>query len=793
MRSSSRRTTKLIGGALFAAAIAATSVATVSTVSADIGDSGGDAFIRVAPTNFAVDYEYQDAPVVQAPGVAVSAASVQIMIPSDWESGDKITLQVQADAAGFAPGSQTNCLSAAQAISFAGPYVVADTAVAGPWTAGLGWQGPDAGTDANTNLFLPDIRTPDVTPSVAPSFNVALTTSPSCGGVGVTDQIEITFNNTATVVSTDVFQISFNNIRYNIGALVNVGPVHVIPFAREAVDAAPGTFLAKEIFSNNNYDTAFVDMWTNNAFVSPVGITTAGTSIVADGYTQPLGTVTLTELAPDALGNGQHWFQLPSMWGLSGTLTVAITGNAGATGFATISGNYVYVTLAGMNALTAGTVVVSGLNGYTYTDGPIVANLIRDERPAGVVFSAGRWPQYLEPDDQTQGGSTFYSDVNYGADPSSTIGVAYPVPSRIGGNDRYETSAKIAANVSSCTEWAVVVSGSSYPDALSANYLAGSLQSFTGYNVPVLLSGTDSIPASIAAYMSAAGVKNVYIVGGTSAVSSAVQTALQATAATKCTGASSINSTNPVPNQKLNVVRLSGADRYATNRAVVNAGSQIGSTNRSFRQLELLQPAKRTAIVATGNSFADALAAGGDAYLGLPLILTDGTSLSANAKGALTDLDITQVIVIGGTAAVSDAVKAEIEAINVDNPATVAVEVMVTGRVNGADRYATATAWADFQSKPCVSAAGFDCGLGWSSAPSSVLLASGTSFADALSGGPLSAGSGRSIILTDPAILSAATQTWLAAHKVNLSYITVLGLGSAVSTGVMNAANSAIS
>ena len=77
-------------------------------------------------------------------GTTSAAASVQLNIPSDWESGDKITLQVQADNNGAADGQQTNCLSAAQSISFASPYVVADVAVSGaminhPTEGGAGW------------------------------------------------------------------------------------------------------------------------------------------------------------------------------------------------------------------------------------------------------------------------------------------------------------------------------------------------------------------------------------------------------------------------------------------------------------------------------------------------------------------------------------------------------------------------------------------------------------------------------------------------------------------------------
>ena len=783
MRNSSRRTTKLIGSALFAAAIAATSVATVSTVSADIGDLGGAGYIRVKPDPAPnTRYEKQTAPVLEAGTNGGAAGSVQILINTEWESGDVITLQVQSDAAGFGAGSQVSCLSAAQSISFAGPYVLADTAVAGPFLFSP-WSFFDFGTSnpGTDNPGASDVPVADITnPSVAPTFTVALTTSPSCLGVGVTDQIEITFSNTGNAVpaNSDQFVITFNNIRYNVGAGVNPGPVHVIPFAREAVDAAPGTYLSKGTFGGNFYSPVVVNMWTNNAYVAPVKITSVPTNIVGDNAYQPLGNITLTELAPDALGNGTHIVCLSTVNEILNPLTLTVTGGGGGTAVST--GTCITVTLAGTNPAAAGTVVISGLVGRASGDGAIVATLLPG--------TGGLWPAYLSPDDQFLGAfggdSTFFSDVNLGANPTSAIGVAFAVPNRIGGNDRYETSAKIAANVDSCGEWAVVVSGTSYPDALSANHLAGALTATTPDDVPVLLVGTDSVPPSVAAYMSAAGVKNVFIVGGTAAVSAAVQTALQATSATKCTGVNANNSTNPVAGQKLNVVRISGADRYATNRAVVNVASDYFNNSANMIQLEFLQPSRHTAIVATGTAFADALAAGPASYDGIPLVLTDGTTLSANAAGALTDNDITQVIIIGGTAAVSDAVKTSIEALGI-----------ITGRISGADRYATATAWADFMAKggPTASVAGaFDGGLGWGT-PDGLLLTSGTNFADALSGGPLGWNWGVPIILTDPAVLSAATQTWLVANKTTLNYVTVLGLGTAVTTSVMNAANAAIS
>jgi len=822
LRSSSRRTTKLIGGALFAAAIAATSVATVSTVSADIGDILIPAQIRVKPVNAApgsaTSGEDQNAAVIVAGASAQPASDVQLLIPSDWEAGDRITLQVQADGSippALIPVHQTNCQNVAQTISFAGTAEVVVTG--GPWLNGAGWSvgdgfGTGPGTDNVTNN--PDPKIPG-TQTVRPEFIVNMKNDgTSCAGQpSVTNQIEIIFSNSASptltpgvpvVANTDQFELTISKIAYNVGANVNAGPVHVVPYARFADELAanlltpvPDYFGGAQFFPGNDFNNPSAStMFTNNAFISPVAITATGGSLVADGTLQPLGSVTITELVGDALDNGIHTLFVPNvdLYGVP-AVTVAVTGNGAATGTAAIFNGFnagplgigarIDLTLAGMTA-TKGVVTISGLAATTTTAGDVLIFVLGPPAPTKPLA-------YFTPDDQLYDGGNpndalLYSDVNI---PTlvAKFTTAVAIPSRIGGADRYETSAKIAANASSCSEWAVVVSGSSYPDALSANYLAGALSSYGVGVVPVLLVGTDSVPASIAAYMSAAGVKNVYVVGGTSAVSAAVQTALQATSATKCTFDSIFSSTNPVPNQKLNVVRISGADRYATNRAVVNAGADIFPANRNIKQLEFLQPGKRTAILATGTSFADALSAGGAVYGGIPLILTDGTTLSADAKGTLTDNDITQVIIIGGTAAVSDAVKTSVEAMGI-----------FTGRISGADRYATATAFADFWFKAPPSApvaGGFDGGLARGgfpyNPPSGLLLTSGVSFADALSGGPLSSLSARPIILTDPTTLSAASQSWMVANKVYLFNVTALGLGSAVSTGVLNAANAAIS
>src|SRR5690606_21743065 len=127
----------------------------------------------------------------------------------------------------------------------------------------------------------------------------------------------------------------------------------------------------------------------------------------------------------------------------------------------------------------------------------------------------------------------------------------------------------------------------------------------------------------------------------------------------------------------LQVTRVSGADRYATNRAANEYAAALygGHDNPVGRTIPATPgSSKLTAIVASGEDFPDALTAGpatagvtsGGALAGsLPLILTRGTSLSTAANTQLTTLGIEHAVIVGGTAVVSDSVKGSIEAAGV--------------------------------------------------------------------------------------------------------------------------------
>lgn len=208
---------------------------------------------------------------------------------------------------------------------------------------------------------------------------------------------------------------------------------------------------------------------------------------------------------------------------------------------------------------------------------------------------------------------------------------------RVFGIDRFGTAGAIAAELPSDTVF--IAEGDNadpargWPDALSvAPYAA-----FAGN--PIMLVTRDTLPVFTAQALGAYGPSQLVIVGGTAAVSQAVEDELAA-----------FTGLDPAAGE---VRRLAGVDRYGTSAAVYDEAVTRG-----------MDPAGKW--LATGRNFPDALAAGpAVAALGQTLLLVDGTSLAgspATAARLPVDIDlIDTVAVLGGTTAISDGVVNELE------------------------------------------------------------------------------------------------------------------------------------
>ena len=175
------------------------------------------------------------------------------------------------------------------------------------------------------------------------------------------------------------------------------------------------------------------------------------------------------------------------------------------------------------------------------------------------------------------------------------------------------------------------------------------------------------------------------------------------------------------------VGRVSGADRISTAVAVSQDSFPSGNAG--------------AVVLARGDDYPDALVGGPlAAEKNAPLLLTEGSTLPA-----ATATELERVLPAGGTVYVLGGTSAV--------PATVASQLTSLGysvvRYSGADRYATAVAVAKALGRPTT-----------------VLLATGTNFPDALAAGPAAAHVRGAILLTDGSTVPVETATYLASAHV---------------------------
>lgn len=181
---------------------------------------------------------------------------------------------------------------------------------------------------------------------------------------------------------------------------------------------------------------------------------------------------------------------------------------------------------------------------------------------------------------------------------------------RIAGQDRYKTSVKVAETIGA-SNGVVLASGQNFPDALSIASIAGIKQ------MPILLTTATKLPDSIKEYIDNNSINKYYVVGGTGVIYDSVIKGLT------------------------NVKRLSGADRYETNIAVIN--EFLGDLNFN------------TVYLASGEKFPDALCGSAAAAKdSAPIVLTNGSSCKAQSLINSNIDSISLFKILGGTGIISD-------------------------------------------------------------------------------------------------------------------------------------------
>jgi putative cell wall-binding protein len=295
---------------------------------------------------------------------------------------------------------------------------------------------------------------------------------------------------------------------------------------------------------------------------------------------------------------------------------------------------------------------------------------------------------------------------------------AAPTITRIAGVDRYETAAKVSAShFAVSVPVAIIASGEAFPDALAAGPAGAAAGG------PVLLTKATSLPSSTAAELTRLKPQKIVVVGGTAAVSDSVFQALDA----YTTGATA---------------RISGADRFDTAANLADTAFPNGSG---------------VVHIASGRDFPDALA--GSAAAGTStgaMLLVEPNEIPSTTAHELSNLHPTQIIVLGGTSAVSDKVMQDLTAY-----------APGVQRRFGADRYGTAIAISKTHD-PGVARA---------------FLATGDNFPDALAAGPVGGLIGAPVLLVRHDCIPPLVDDELT--RLNPTSIVVLGGTGVLSDAVL--------
>ncbi|HSQ21252.1 MAG TPA: cell wall-binding repeat-containing protein [Coriobacteriia bacterium] len=213
-------------------------------------------------------------------------------------------------------------------------------------------------------------------------------------------------------------------------------------------------------------------------------------------------------------------------------------------------------------------------------------------------------------------------------------GDGYVEAQRIGGADRYATSREIGrfvayASGSALYQEVFLARGDDFADALSCSAIAARWQ------VPILLTRPTTIDPETFEFV--VDSYTVRIVGGTSAVSQAIEDRLTA-------------AMQPLYSDDTRVLRYAGPDRYATAALLATAEAEAVAGYSSLG-------------IATGERFPDALAlAPYLAEMNGCLLLTRSDALpdaTADAIGVVTRAGV-DVVIVGGTAAIVPGVEADI-------------------------------------------------------------------------------------------------------------------------------------
>jgi putative cell wall-binding protein len=290
-------------------------------------------------------------------------------------------------------------------------------------------------------------------------------------------------------------------------------------------------------------------------------------------------------------------------------------------------------------------------------------------------------------------------------DPLPPVGGEDDPVRRLSGPDRIDTAIAVSQEMfdDGDADTVVVSRRQEYPDALAGGPLAAAL------NGPILITQDHELTERVADEIERLDPREIIILGGTNAVHQEVQDDLEERFTTAT------------------VRRIGGRDRFVT--AAMIADELDSDSGRAFIT-EGRNPDD-------GRGWPDAVSVSAlAAFAGDPILLVEHERLPAATAEALEEHGVTETVIVGGESAVSRSVEDELESRG-HNP----------DREGGRDRYETSIK---------ITERGLDEGM----TTSTVWVATGLNWPDALTAGPAAGTRGEALVLIHGQRTDGSPATW---------------------------------
>ncbi len=316
-----------------------------------------------------------------------------------------------------------------------------------------------------------------------------------------------------------------------------------------------------------------------------------------------------------------------------GTATVTITPAGAYAGRAAAVDKEFTIVAQNLSGATIGAIEEQLFEGSPVTPEPVITDADGVELVKGVDYDLS----YKNNDKAGTGTVVVTGKGNYTGTKEATFTIKSNSAGagawkRLWGNTAFGTMKQIVnEGWTSGSKYAIVATSSGYYDALSASGLAGLL------DCPILMTAPDKLSDATSALIKSKGVKNVIVVGGTSAVSA--------------------NTFNQIEKLGVSVKRVWG------NTAIGTANKIYAYGNTLLKNGTIKEGWSKDAIVATSSSYQDALSIAPYAYQKkAPIFLTKGkpgTLIDTSVK-AIKNGGFERTIITGGTAAVAKSVESQV-------------------------------------------------------------------------------------------------------------------------------------